>query len=168
MLGSIRNIQQHVAPMALAARSLITPRLPVSRHSPCSPPSCKATENYVQIREISKAARQVMNTRRNVKVLESNMSYVDTGPVSEGDDTVVFLHGNPSAAFLWRDVIPEVQGTARCLAPDLLGMGHSGKSPDLKYRFMDHYEYLSAWLDKMNLPQQVNDQVSSKRVVLTI
>jgi haloalkane dehalogenase len=57
--------------------------------------------------------------------------------------------GNPTAAYLWRDVIPHVQGVARCVAPDLIGQGHSGKEPRNQYRFRDHYKYLSEWIDKM-------------------
>jgi pimeloyl-ACP methyl ester carboxylesterase len=82
------------------------------------------------------------------------MSYLDTGKV--GDNAVVFLHGNPTAAFLWRGVIPHVQPLTRCLAPDLLGMGHSGKEPNNLYRFSDHYEYLSEWMDKIVPSGRIN------------
>lgn len=92
--------------------------------------------------------QDVLNTRKSVDVLESQMSYLDTGKVA-GDKTVVFLHGNPTAAFLWRAIIPHVQPLARCVAPDLLGMGHSGKEPEHLYRFVDHYEYLSEFFDKV-------------------
>jgi pimeloyl-ACP methyl ester carboxylesterase len=91
--------------------------------------------------------QEVLNTRKSVDILESHMSYLDTG--EKGKNSVVFLHGNPTAAFLWRGVIPHVQPVARCLAPDLLGMGHSGKEPNNLYRFNDHYEYLSEWMDKL-------------------
>ena len=63
--------------------------------------------------------------RRRVAVLDTDMAYVDTG----GGRPVVFLHGNPTSSFLWRRIIPEVEGVARCLAPDLVGMGQSGKAP---------------------------------------
>ena len=63
--------------------------------------------------------------RRRVAVLDTEMAYVDIG---EGDP-VVFLHGNPTSSYLWRNVIPHVEARARCLAPDLIGMGDSGKSP---------------------------------------
>jgi haloalkane dehalogenase len=64
--------------------------------------------------------------RKRITVLDSEIAYVDTG---EGDP-VVFLHGNPTSSYLWRNVIPEVEGGAWCLAPDLIGMGDSGKAPD--------------------------------------
>ncbi len=62
-------------------------------------------------------------------------------------DPVVFLHGNPTSSFLWREVLPAVAAAGhRCLAVDLIGMGGSGK-PDIAYRFADHAEYLDALLD---------------------
>ena len=82
--------------------------------------------------------------RQRVSVLDSEIAYVETG----GDgDPVVFLHGNPTSSYLWRNIIPHVAGQARCLAPDLIGMGQSGKSGDGSYRFVDHRRYLDAWID---------------------
>lgn len=91
-----------------------------------------------------------------VDVLDSHMSYYDSAPESNGEDeVVVFLHGNPTSSYLWRNVIPFVEGNARCLAPDLIGMGESGKSSNDSYRFIDHYRYFEAWMDRMNLPKKV-------------
>jgi haloalkane dehalogenase len=67
---------------------------------------------------------------------------------------VVFLHGNPTSSYLWRNVIPHVAGQARCLAPDLIGMGESGK-PDIAYRLADHVRYLDAWFDALGLDEVV-------------
>jgi haloalkane dehalogenase len=87
--------------------------------------------------------------RATVDVLDTTMSFVDTG-----DGTpVVFLHGNPTSSYLWRNVIPHVSGTNRCLAPDLVGMGESGPSSTGSYRFVDHYVHLSAWFDAV-LPDE--------------
>src|ERR1700759_4246161 len=86
-----------------------------------------------------------------VEVLDSYLSYRDTGT---GDIPVVFLHGNPVSSYLWRNVIPHVSGQTRCLAPDLIGMGGSGK-PDLAYRPADHVRYLDAWFDAMSLGDAV-------------
>ena len=58
-----------------------------------------------------------------VRVNDSFMAYAEAGT---GDPAVVFLHGNPTSSYLWRRVIPHVAGQARCLAPDLIGMGASG------------------------------------------
>jgi len=89
--------------------------------------------------------------RRRVAVLDSEMAYVDTG----AGDPMVFLHGNPTSSYLWRNVIPQVDGLARCLAPDLLGMGESGKSPSGSYRFVDHARYLDAWFEALGLTANV-------------
>jgi len=85
--------------------------------------------------------------RRRVPVLDSEMAFVDVG----AGDPVVFLHGNPTSSYLWRNVIPHVLPLARCLAPDLIGMGESGPAPAGSYRFVDHARYLDAWLDALAL-----------------
>ena len=76
----------------------------------------------------TEAIQKVLATRKFANVLDTRMSYLDTEKHSER--AVVFLHGIPTAAYLWRAVIPHVQGQARCLAPDLVGMGHSDKVKD--------------------------------------
>jgi len=92
-----------------------------------------------------------LQPRRRLHVLDSEMSYVDVG---EGDP-IVFLHGNPTSSYLWRNVIPYVAGVGRCLAPDLVGMGESGKMPSRTYRFIDHSRYLDAWFEAMELQRKV-------------
>ncbi|MET0233639.1 MAG: haloalkane dehalogenase [Kibdelosporangium sp.] len=67
---------------------------------------------------------------------------------------VVFLHGNPTSSYLWRNVVPHVRGLARVLAPDLIGMGASGK-PEIGYRFVDHAGYLDAWFAGLGLDEVV-------------
>ena len=89
--------------------------------------------------------------RRRTRVLDTEMAYVDTG----SGDPVVFLHGNPTSSYLWRNVIPHVQPAGRCLAPDLVGMGDSGTAPGGSYRFADHARYLDAWFDALGLTQNV-------------
>lgn len=89
--------------------------------------------------------------RGRVRVLDTEMAYVDTGR----GDPVVFLHGNPTSSYLWRNVIPHVEGRARCLAPDLVGMGDSGKAPSGSYRFVDHARYLDAWFEALGLDRSV-------------
>jgi haloalkane dehalogenase len=89
--------------------------------------------------------------RRRVPVLDTEMSYVDVG---EGDP-IVFLHGNPTSSYLWRNIIPSVGHLGRCLAPDLVGMGASGRSPNGAYRFVDHVKYLDAWFDAVDLRHDV-------------
>jgi haloalkane dehalogenase len=85
--------------------------------------------------------------RKSVPVLDTVMSYVDTG----SGDPIVFLHGNPTCTYLWRNIIPYVGDCGRCLAPDLVGMGQSGKSPTRAYRFVDHARYLDAWFSALDL-----------------
>ena len=76
------------------------------------------------------------------------MAYVDTSAAQGGSsDAIVFLHGNPTSSYLWRNIIPHVSSAARCLAPDLMGMGESDATSDGSYRFSDHSKYLDAWLD---------------------
>jgi haloalkane dehalogenase len=84
---------------------------------------------------------------REVDVLDSKMAYIDTGEAS--NRTAIFLHGNPTSSYLWRNIIPHIASKARCIAPDLIGMGHSGK-PAIEYRFADHSRYLSAFLDTIS------------------
>ena len=89
--------------------------------------------------------------RRRIAVLDTELAYVDVGR----GRPVVFLHGNPTSSFLWRGIIPRVEPVARCLAPDLVGMGQSGKAPAGSYRFVDHARYLDAWFDAMGLRSDV-------------
>ncbi|GAB3960392.1 haloalkane dehalogenase [Actinoallomurus acanthiterrae] len=83
-----------------------------------------------------------------INVLDSTIHYEDSG---EGP-TFVFLHGNPASSHVWRNVLPGV--SAALLAPDLIGMGRSGK-PDISYDFADHARYLDAWFDALGLEQVV-------------
>lgn len=84
-----------------------------------------------------------------ISVLDSTMYYEESG----SGTTFVFLHGNPSSSYLWRNVLPGV-GDGRLLAPDLIGMGRSGK-PDISYLFADHARYLDAWFDALDLDRVV-------------
>lgn len=88
--------------------------------------------------------------RKRVAVLDTQMEFVDEG---EGDP-IVFLHGNPTSSYLWRNVIPHVVGLGRALAPDLVGMGRSSKAPSGSYRFVDHARYLEAWFAAIGLGER--------------
>jgi haloalkane dehalogenase len=85
----------------------------------------------------------------DVSVLDSTIHYQDSGTGTP----VVFLHGNPSSSHSWRNVFPGIGG-GRLLAPDLVGMGRSGK-PDIPYLFADHARYLDAWFDALDLDRVV-------------
>src|ERR1700716_504693 len=82
----------------------------------------------------------------DITVLDSTMHYEELG----SGDPIVLLHGNPTSSFLWRNVMPALSDLGRCLAPDLIGMGQSGK-PDIAYRFFDHARCLTAWFDVLGL-----------------
>ncbi|MDP6953023.1 MAG: haloalkane dehalogenase [Alphaproteobacteria bacterium] len=91
--------------------------------------------------------------RKRVAALDSEIAYVDTGKAD--GCPVVFLHGNPTSSYLWRNVIPHLAEGNRCLAPDLIGMGDSGVSSDGDYSFATHARYLDAWFDAMDLRDAV-------------
>jgi len=74
------------------------------------------------------------------------MHYIDVG---EGDP-ILFLHGNPTSSYLWRNIIPHLSGQGRCIAPDLLGMGQSDH-PAIAYRYDDQYRYVSGFIDALDL-----------------
>jgi haloalkane dehalogenase len=85
-------------------------------------------------------------TKKTVDVLGSRMAYHERGQ----GNPVLFLHGNPTSSYLWRDVIPEMEGRGRLIAPDLIGMGDSAKLPNPDgdtYRFATHRKYLAAFID---------------------
>ncbi len=78
-----------------------------------------------------------------IGVLGSTMAYREAG--SPEAPTALFLHGNPTSSYIWRNIIPNVAEVAHCIAPDLIGFGQSGK-PDIAYRFEDHVHYLDAFI----------------------
>ncbi len=93
-------------------------------------------------------------SKKRLEVLGKQMAYVDEGV----GDPIVFLHGNPTSSYLWRNVIPHLEGLGRCIAPDLIGMGDSDKldSPGPEsYRFVEHRRYLDALLEQLGLTQNV-------------
>ena len=81
-----------------------------------------------------------------IDVHGSTMHYIDVG---EGDP-ILFLHGNPTSSYLWRNIIPHLSGQARCIAVDLIGMGKSDH-PDIPYRYDDQYRYLSGFIDALGI-----------------
>ncbi|MBV8274033.1 MAG: haloalkane dehalogenase [Verrucomicrobia bacterium] len=79
-----------------------------------------------------------------LNVLDSTMAYREAG--DRQAPVALFLHGNPTSSYLWRNILPLVAPVAYCIAPDLIGFGQSGK-PAIEYRFADHVRYLDAFLD---------------------
>jgi haloalkane dehalogenase len=84
-----------------------------------------------------------------IDVLDSSMYYEDQG----SGTPIVLLHGNPASSYVWRNIIPGL-GDGRLLAPDLIGMGRSGK-PGNAYSFADHARYLDAWFDVLDLDRVI-------------
>ena len=83
-----------------------------------------------------------------VSVLDSTMAYREAG--DREAPVALFLHGNPTSSYIWRNVLPMVAPVAHCIAPDLIGFGQSGK-PDIEYRFADQVRYLDAFLAKAGI-----------------
>jgi haloalkane dehalogenase len=84
--------------------------------------------------------------KKTVDVSGARMAYHERG----AGRPILFLHGNPTSSYLWRDVIAELEGHGRLIAPDLIGMGDSAKLPDPgadTYRFTTHRRYLDAFID---------------------
>lgn len=93
-------------------------------------------------------------SKRSVKVLGHIMSYIEIG---EGKP-IVFLHGNPTSSYLWRNILPYLEGHGRLIAPDMIGMGDSAKlfadEPE-RYRFVCHRRYLEAFLNAVGADKDV-------------
>jgi len=92
--------------------------------------------------------------KNHVTVAGKRMAYVELG---EGEPVFLFLHGNPTSSYLWRNVMPEVAGIGRCIAPDLIGMGDSDKLDDpgpLTYRFATHRDFLWGFIDAVIGPER--------------
>ncbi|WFU56763.1 haloalkane dehalogenase [Bradyrhizobium pachyrhizi] len=81
-------------------------------------------------------------------VLGSTMAYRETG--RSDAPHVLFLHGNPTSSYIWRNIMPLVAPVGHCIAPDLIGYGQSGK-PDIGYRFFDQADYLDALIDELGI-----------------
>ncbi len=100
---------------------------------------------------MSAAVKSAFDFRSHfIEVLGSRLHYIDTGPAAGSDEVVLFLNGNPTSSYLWRNIIPHVAPGARCIAPDLIGFGRSDK-PDIDYRFADHVRYIDAFIEALGL-----------------
>jgi len=95
--------------------------------------------------------------KKSATIGGKHMAYVELG---DGEPVFLFLHGNPTSSYLWRNVVPEVAGLGRCVAPDLIGMGDSDKiehpGPDT-YRFATHRKFLWGFIETV---------IGDRRVVL--
>lgn len=92
--------------------------------------------------------------KRYATVNGKQMAYHEVG----AGRSIVFLHGNPTSSYLWRNVIPHLSGLGRCIAPDLIGQGDSDKLDDTTpgtYRFVEHREYLDGLLEQLDLGDDI-------------
>ncbi len=92
--------------------------------------------------------------KKHIEVLGSKLAYVEVG----SGDPIVFLHGNPTSSYLWRNIIPHLEAAGRCIAPDLIGQGDSDKLEDSgpdRYRFVEHRRYLDALLEALGVERNV-------------
>ena len=92
--------------------------------------------------------------KKSATVRGRRMAYVEVGR----GDPIVFLHGNPTSSYLWRNVIPHLAERGCCIAPDLIGMGDSEKLPDSgprRYRFVEHRQYLDELLATLGVRERV-------------
>lgn len=85
-------------------------------------------------------------SHKYVDIHGSKMAYVDEGH----GDPILFLHGQPTSSYLWRNIMPHLEGQGRIIAPDNIGFGKSDQ-PDLEYTFGDHYHYFEAFIEKLDL-----------------
>ena len=92
--------------------------------------------------------------KKTILVDGQKMAYVEMGAPSQ--DPIVFLHGNPTSSYLWRNIQPLLKDKGWCLAPDLIGMGSSDKLPNHSYRFIDHRHYLDGWFEALGLTKRTN------------
>jgi haloalkane dehalogenase len=83
-----------------------------------------------------------------INILGSTMAYREAG--DREAPVTLFLHGNPTSSYIWRNILPLVAPVTYCVAPDLIGFGQSGK-PDIEYRFADHVRYLDEFLDQAGI-----------------
>lgn len=92
--------------------------------------------------------------KQTVKVHGKTMSYVERG----SGDPILFLHGNPTSSYLWRNILPHLEAQGRCIAPDLIGMGGSEKLDDSgpdSYRLVEHRHFLDGFLDAVGVKERV-------------
>jgi haloalkane dehalogenase len=95
-----------------------------------------------------------VGAKKFIGALGKSMAYLETGTGLP----ILFLHGNPTSSYLWRNIMPYLQHQGRCLAPDLIGMGDSEKldpSGPSAYRFVEHRRYLDAAIDALGIEDRV-------------
>ena len=106
-------------------------------------------------------------TKKYMEILGKKMAYLDEG----SGQSIVFLHGNPTSSYLWRNITPHVKDLGRIIVPDLIGMGDSEKlegvdNPD--YAYHGQYKYLSNLLDALGNSGQIHPFLSKSILPIII
>ena len=94
-------------------------------------------------------------TKKYKDIKNSKMAFIDEG----SGDTFLFLHGNPTSSFLWRNIAPHVEDIGRIVIPDLIGMGDSDKLEGVDnpgYKYHGQYSYLTALMDELDLGDNIH------------
>ncbi len=94
-------------------------------------------------------------TKKYKDIKNSKMAFIDEG----SGDTFLFLHGNPTSSFLWRNIAPHVEDIGRIVVPDLIGMGDSDKLEGVDnpgYKYHGQYSYLTALMDELDLGDNIH------------
>ncbi len=97
-------------------------------------------------------------SKQKIEILGHEMAYHERGLSPDEGDPIVLLHGNPTSSYLWRDVVPHLERSGRCIVPDLIGMGDSQKLADSgpgRYRFVEHRRFLDALLESLGVRENV-------------
>ena len=87
-------------------------------------------------------------TKKKISIDNKNIAYVESG----SGDPIIFLHGNPTSSYLWRNITPHLESQGRCICIDLIGMGDSDKldnSDENSYQFEEHYHYVNAAIESL-------------------
>ena len=85
-----------------------------------------------------------------IQIRGSTIHYIDCREIENSEIVFLFLHGNPTSSYLWRNIIPYLKNYGRCIAPDLIGFGKSDK-PDIEYSFQDHLTYVKEFIHQLDL-----------------
>lgn len=94
-------------------------------------------------------------TKKYAEINNKKMAYIDEG----NGDTFLFLHGNPTSSYLWRNIAPHVEDMGRVVIPDLIGMGDSEKLDGIDnegYKYHGQYGYLTGLLENLDLGNDIH------------
>lgn len=86
--------------------------------------------------------------KQKISINNKNIAYAESG----SGDPIIFLHGNPTSSYLWRNITPHLESQGRCICIDLIGMGDSDKldnSDENSYQFEEHYHYVNAAIESL-------------------